>query len=144
MSFRARRRGERGSAAVEFALVMPILFMLVFGIIDFGFAINRHSVINNATRDAAREASLGGTEAEIKTVATQGLAGLVPDSVTVTCTTKAGGSCTGANYDAQRTASTSYYGVVTVKYTHQMLTPISIFFGSSIKLDRTAKMRIEK
>ena len=34
-----KRTGERGAAAVEFALVVPLLLMLVFGIIDFGYMV---------------------------------------------------------------------------------------------------------
>ena len=44
----SRPRGERGVAAVEFALVVPLLLVVLFGIIDFGFAINRYSIVNTA------------------------------------------------------------------------------------------------
>ena len=140
MSIRRRRRGERGAAAVEFALVMPILFMLVFGIVDFGYAINRHSVINNATRDAAREASLGGEKADIIAAAEQSLDGVAGAVVQVTCIKPTKAAC-GSNYDVD--AVSNGWAVVTVKYNHKMITPVSIFFGDSIRLDRTAQMRIE-
>lgn len=134
------RRSERGAAAVEFALVMPILFMLIFGIIDFGYAINRSSMINNAARDAAREGSLNGTKADIIAAANGSLTGIAGATVKVTCTKPAGGAC-GTNYDAD--AASGGTTIVTVEYTHEMITPISIIFGDSINLDRTAKMRIE-
>ena len=38
--FRGFRRDERGTALVEFALIAPLLFLLLFGIIDFGRALN--------------------------------------------------------------------------------------------------------
>ncbi|WP_114422382.1 TadE/TadG family type IV pilus assembly protein [Nocardioides houyundeii] len=140
MSIRASRHDERGAAAVEFALIMPILFMLCFGIIDFGYAINRHSVINNASRDAAREASLGGTKAQIVAAANESLGNLAGATVVVSCKKPTGGAC-GSNYDTD--AVSNGWAVVTVKYTHTMITPISYLFGNSIKLDRTAQMRIE-
>ncbi|GAB3282108.1 pilus assembly protein [Sinomonas notoginsengisoli] len=45
---------ERGAAAVEFALVLPLLITLVLGIIEFGHLYNAQIVITNAAREAAR------------------------------------------------------------------------------------------
>lgn len=43
-----------GAAAVEFALVLPLLLLVVFGIAEFGFALYDKAVITNASREAAR------------------------------------------------------------------------------------------
>jgi Flp pilus assembly protein TadG len=53
-----RRRGERGAAAVEFALVSIPLFLLLFGIIQFGWAFYSQISISQAAREGARYASL--------------------------------------------------------------------------------------
>jgi len=45
---------ERGSTAVEFALILPILLMLLFGIIDFGRLLYTQEVLNTAVREGAR------------------------------------------------------------------------------------------
>jgi hypothetical protein len=47
-------RGERGAVAVEFALVVPLLIILVFGMITTGFAYNDHLSATNAVREGAR------------------------------------------------------------------------------------------
>ena len=56
MSRRARvnRRREHGAAAVEFALVMPILFLAVFGIIQYGLFFNDSLNVRQGVREAVR------------------------------------------------------------------------------------------
>lgn len=50
------RRGSRehGASAVEFALVLPILVVLVFGIVTFGLTFFRWQAVQSAAREAAR------------------------------------------------------------------------------------------
>ena len=59
---RTRRRentGETGAAAVEFALVLPLLFVLLFGIIEFGFGLFQLQAAQASVREAARGVALG-------------------------------------------------------------------------------------
>jgi Flp pilus assembly protein TadG len=49
-------RSERGTAIVEFALVAPLLFFLVFGIIEFGRALNYYNDLTQLSGQAARAA----------------------------------------------------------------------------------------
>ncbi len=58
------RRNEDGAAAVEFALVLPVLILLVFGIIEFGFVFNRWLGVTHAAREGVRSLSLGDPDAE--------------------------------------------------------------------------------
>lgn len=51
-------RGERGTAALEFALVLPMLLMLVFGIIELGGAWYHKQMLVNASREGARLGSM--------------------------------------------------------------------------------------
>ena len=50
---------ERGAAAVEFALVLPLLLLLLGGIIDFGFALNTQISLTHAAREGVRVEALG-------------------------------------------------------------------------------------
>jgi Flp pilus assembly protein TadG len=50
-------RGRRGAVIVEFALVVPFLFLIVFGVIDFSRAYAQLNAINSALREGARFAS---------------------------------------------------------------------------------------
>lgn len=62
---RLRSGSEEGAAAVEFALVVPLLLTLLFGIIEFGTAYNAQILVTNAAREAARHLTVedGGTAA---------------------------------------------------------------------------------
>jgi Flp pilus assembly protein TadG len=53
-----RRRGDRGAAAVEFALVFPMLVLLVVGIAEFGRAYNIQTTISGAARESVRVMAL--------------------------------------------------------------------------------------
>jgi hypothetical protein len=47
---------QRGAAALEFALVLPVLLVLVFGVFEFGLLWNASQVITDAAREGARRA----------------------------------------------------------------------------------------
>ena len=49
-------KNEKGQALVEFALVLPVLLMLLCGIIDFGWLYYNQITLNNAAREGARYA----------------------------------------------------------------------------------------
>jgi len=53
------RRGQRGAVAVEFALIAPLLFMLVFAIIEFGICFLKVQSIRAAVREGGRAAAVG-------------------------------------------------------------------------------------
>lgn len=51
---RLRKNGERGAAAMELAMLLPIFILFIVGIMDFGHAWYIHHTITNASREAAR------------------------------------------------------------------------------------------
>ena len=55
-----RLRQEDGAQLVEFALVLPLLLLVVLGIAEFGFIFQRYEVVTNAAREGARMAVLPG------------------------------------------------------------------------------------
>ncbi len=110
--------GERGAAAVEMAIILPLLLFVLFGIIDFGRMLNAQLTLTEAAREGARAAALGQDPyARVKSVA----ANLSGVGATVT-TCPAGGS-------------TSADAVVTTTYTFTFVTPLSalapLFGGKS-------------
>ena len=71
-------RSERGQAAVEFALVAPLLFALLLGILQAGIAFHNYITVTDAARAAARKAvtaRVAGVTADDVTTAAQNAAG---------------------------------------------------------------------
>jgi Flp pilus assembly protein TadG len=65
---RAGFRNRRGVAAVEFACVAPLFFLLVFGLIEYGRMVMVQQLLTNGAREGARVGVLdGSTEAKVKT-----------------------------------------------------------------------------
>lgn len=65
---------QKGIAAVEAAMVFPLLLLFLFGAINYGFALYNKSIIVNASREAAREGvvvSVGGApdQSKLNTIA---------------------------------------------------------------------------
>lgn len=61
MTRESRRRSRpRGQALVEFALVAPMFFLLLFGIIEAGRFVFYYETLNSATREGARYAIVNG------------------------------------------------------------------------------------
>jgi len=62
-----RLKSERGAELIEFALIFPLLLLLILGMIDFGFLFQRYEVLTNATREGARIAVLPSyTDGDVK------------------------------------------------------------------------------
>jgi Flp pilus assembly protein TadG len=83
------RPTDRGAAAVEFALVLPILMALVCGIVDFGRAFNAQLTVTHAARESVRVWALGGSQTDATARAE---AAAVPLTVTVVYSST--GDCT--------------------------------------------------
>jgi Flp pilus assembly protein TadG len=81
-----KRQTRRGVTTVEAAIVLPVAFLFMFGIFDFGRAIATKQVLENATRSAARKAIVGTTTlttADIQAAVTNSMGSLALDSMNV-------------------------------------------------------------
>jgi Flp pilus assembly protein TadG len=58
----SRDLSGRGQALVEFALVVPLFFLLLLGTVEFGRAVYTIEMLNNAARDGARYAIVHGAQ----------------------------------------------------------------------------------
>ena len=61
-------KNERGQSMVEFAIMLPLLILIVMGILEFGMMMNSYLGINNAAREGARLGIVGGTDTQIQNI----------------------------------------------------------------------------
>jgi len=141
---RSRLANESGAELIEFALVLPLLLLVLLGIIDFGFLFQRYEVVTNAAREGARVAILPGyaeadVVARVNTYLTAG--GLTgphaPPVITYPAPISVGGYC------AAVTRVT-----VTYPYTYSFVGGVAAYFGSTAlasrsELTATSEMRNE-
>jgi Flp pilus assembly protein TadG len=84
---RMRTQSRKGSAALEFAMVAPVLFLMLFGMIECGLIYFGSSALQNATDDAGRMVrtgqAVGWTAAQFKTQICSEMSGLISSA---TCT----------------------------------------------------------
>jgi Flp pilus assembly protein TadG len=84
---RMRADSRKGSAAIEFAMVAPVLFVMLFGMIECGVIYFGTSALQNATDDAGRLVrtgqAVGWTAAQFKAQICSEMSGLLS---TTTCT----------------------------------------------------------
>jgi Flp pilus assembly protein TadG len=66
MKIRSKLRREEGAAAVEFALIVGLLAILVFGLLEYGLAFWQVQNLRAAAREGAREAAVGGDSTAIE------------------------------------------------------------------------------
>lgn len=120
---------EKGQSLVEFALIIPLLIILLFGIIDFGRIFHVYLTINHAGREAARAASIGKDDSTIKNTAVNDATGisLTVGQVGVT--------------PATRTSGTDV--TITISYPITFLTPVIGSIVGPITLEDTTVMRVE-
>lgn len=58
---RCRASSEHGAGLAEFALVLPVLLVILFGIVEFGVVFSRSQAVEAAAREGGRLASLSST-----------------------------------------------------------------------------------
>ncbi|GAH83835.1 unnamed protein product [marine sediment metagenome] len=79
-------KSEKGASAVEFAIILPILIILVFGIVQFGIAFNNYITITHAAREGARIAAVDLNNPDLKNIIIERAypVPITPDDITIT------------------------------------------------------------
>lgn len=126
---------RRGAAVVEFAIVAPVFFLLVFGMIEFGRMVMVQQIITNAAREGARIAVLpSSTTSQVTTAVNNYLTGVSITGATVAVNPNPPSSAT---YGSLVTVT------VSIPFTAVSWTP-SPFFLRSTTLNANCAMRTEQ
>lgn len=140
---------EAGAALVEFAVLAPLLIVLIFGVVEFGYLFAQYNEIRHAAREGGRYAAVSNPDRDGGGVGDSDVIDAVCDAlnlpggstfdISVTAETPGGTALTGAGVTAGNT------GIVTITATIPPLTNIPIitpFLPSD--LSNTAVFRIEQ
>jgi Flp pilus assembly protein TadG len=77
---RSRISREEGVAAVEFAIILPVLCLILFGVLEFGRVWSQYQVFEGAAREGARCAAVASTSpCDVQTEIKDSAAPYVPD-----------------------------------------------------------------
>lgn len=116
--------GDRGAAAVEFALVFPILVLILIGIVEYGSVFNTQLMLTSAAREGARTMAVTGDAASARAAAVDAAIGL---------------PLTAANVIVSATSCTAATNVtVTIDYDKPYLTGL---FGATVALEGKSTRR---
>jgi hypothetical protein len=107
-----RRKRDRGAAAAEFAIVAPVLLLLVFGIIDFGRMASVRVSLTGAARAGAQAEAIPGA-----------------DPLDAANAVFPGGGLTGSGSACPATPAPGATARYTVQYQFEFFTPVGLMLG---------------
>lgn len=107
MRIRSKAKGEDGAAAVEFALIVGLLAILIFGLLEFGIAFWQVQNLRSATREGARVAAVGGDTGEIMAAMASSSAGSLGGGESFTTSPGGNPPCTDDTEGGQVTVTLS-------------------------------------
>jgi Flp pilus assembly protein TadG len=134
-----KRERARGQSLVEFALVFPLLILMLLGLFDFGRAIYAYNTVSNAAREAARVAIVNPDVPAIRAEAVSQAIALGVDPASVTVDFHEAG-------DPDTTCDPPEFGcvaVVTVPYEWAAITPVIGDIIGPIEISSTSSVPIE-
>ena len=128
-----RLREQRGATAVEFALIVPLLIVLVLGIAEFGRAFQVQGTLSAAAREGVRVMALQNNQSAAKDAVRNAATSLDPTITDAEITISPSTGCPPVNP-----------GSATVRLTISYPMPyLTGFFGSGLNLTGTGVMRCD-
>jgi len=120
---------DRGSSAVEFALVMPLVFVVTLGLVQIGLLVRDRALVEAAARAGARAAALQPDDAAAHDAAVSAAPGVDPSALAVSVTRASGRG-------APVTVDVTYDDPIRVPF-------IGWLVGASVRIQASSVMRQE-
>jgi Flp pilus assembly protein TadG len=120
-------RDERGAAAVEFALLLPVLLLLVFGLMEFSRLYNVQISLSNAAREGARSMAIENNTAVARSAAIAAAPSVTP-------------AITAAQISVSPSPTCAAGATATVRITYDVAL-MTGWFGPNLTLTGTGAMR---
>lgn len=125
-------KDQKGQSLTEFALLVPLLLLLICGIIDFGRILYTYMHLNLATQEAVRLGGLGKGDIEITEFAKNYILVGKPEELEVTI------------FPSEQQRSSGEYVKVTLKSPFQPVTPFFTYLlPDSYKITTDSTIRVE-
>ncbi|MGV8982966.1 TadE/TadG family type IV pilus assembly protein [Clostridium sp.] len=125
-------KNEKGQSLVEFAILLPLLLLLLMGILEFGLMLNSYLTIHNLAREGARLGIVAGSNLEISELITNISPNIDAKNLKVIITPAEGSRSSGSTL------------TVEVIYNYQVTIPIiSNILSGVVVLKAQTSMRIE-
>lgn len=122
---------DSGQSLVEFSIVLPVLLLILIAIFDFGKLFMTDLVLQEATRDAARYASIGASDTQLNQVIDQDATVLQADLLHIVITP----------VDSERTSGNPV--TVSISYPVSLDPPLSAFLPNPLTVTAATTMRVE-
>ena len=131
-------RNERGAAAVEFALVLPLLVALLAGIAEFGRAYHLQTALSQSAREGVRVMALSNDAAAARAAARSAAPTLVLGDADITITTASPAGSPAGTCSVAAPATLPPQATVTIRYATPFMSGL---FGTTLRLQGTGVMR---
>jgi Flp pilus assembly protein TadG len=144
-----KRRKSRGQSLVEFAMILPVITLVVLGLLDLGRAVFTYNTLSQAARQANRTAIVDQDTDRVKAmaIAAAPTIGLTPSNVTVCFKTQDSTqtNCSSPTTDncPSSVRTMGCLAIVTTSMSYTPMTPVISIFWPSIALTSTSVGRID-
>lgn len=126
------KQKKKGQALLEFAILLPILLLIVMGISEFGIMLNSYLTIQSASREGARLGIMGADDNEIVQAVYNSSSHIEKNKLNITITPN----------DSNRKSGQTLR--VRVEYEYDLLIPIiKNILGNQVELTAETAMRVE-
>ncbi len=128
-----KEKSERGQAAVEFAVILPVFICILCAVIDFGWIFMHEINVTNAAREGARAGIVCASDADFNSKVNNRVREAAPNLKT-----------SGLSVSAVKKGSSGNENVeVTLDYALETLTPVGrLIFGSAYHVKGQCTMKI--